>query len=359
MTHEESVIGAIRSTLPSVVSIVIGKDAAAVAKSIPDELWQEIRKEAKQGNGKRDLSREELVGHMPHTKDGQVRVGNGSGFFVSAGGLILTNKHVVTDAEAEYTVVTAAEDRYVAKVVARDPLNDVAILKIDGEGFMAAPLGDSNKVVVGQSVIALGNALGEFSNTASLGIVSGLSRFITAVSDDEGHAEHLRGLIQTDAAINPGNSGGPLINLAGEVIGINSAVVYGAANIGFAIPINRAKRDLEDIEKFGEIRRPFLGVRYVSVSPELQKLLNLPMDHGVLIKGEKIPGYHAVIPKSPAERAGIREGEIILAANGQPLNEGYTLEDLLESSLIGDRVEFDVWEKGLVTKKYVTLEQRK
>ena len=146
-------------------------------------------------------------------------------------------------------------------------------------------LGDSNRIVLGQSVVAVGNALGEFRNSVSTGIVSGLSRFVTAMTDMDGHAERLRGLIQTDAAINPGNSGGPLVNLASEVIGINSAVVFGAQNIGFAIPVNKAKKDLADVQKFGRIRKPFLGVRYLLLSPELKKKFSAPADAGASGRG--------------------------------------------------------------------------
>ncbi|MBI3627656.1 MAG: trypsin-like peptidase domain-containing protein [Candidatus Sungbacteria bacterium] len=340
MTHEESIIEAIKKALPAVVSIVIGKDSEALLHSIPESMWQEIEREAKDEHAA--TTRSEIIRHMPKTDDGKVRVGFGSGFLVSREGYILTNKHVVIDADAEYTVLTAANDTYTAKVLARDPLNDVAILKIEANNVPSVELGNSDDIKLGQSVVALGNALGEFQNTVSAGIVSGLSRFITAMSDDEHHAEHLRGLIQTDAAINPGNSGGPLVNLAGEVIAINSAIAQGAQNIGFAIPINRAKKDLASVMKFGKLKKPFLGIRYVPINDFLKEKLHLSTAYGILIRGEHAPEHAGVVKGSPAAEAGIREKDIILSVNGKPLDEKNILEEVLETSEIGDRLTFKV-----------------
>src|SRR3989338_6102023 len=165
MTHEESMMKAIETALPAVVSIVIGKEKTAVEKEISGELWREIEETAKEE--KAPITREEFLDHMPRLADGKIRVGWGSGFIVSKEGHVLTNKHGVVDADAEYMVTTAADDSYAARVLARDPLNDVAILKIDGDNFPAVELGDSNRVRLGQAAIALGNALGEFQNTAS------------------------------------------------------------------------------------------------------------------------------------------------------------------------------------------------
>jgi len=358
MTHEESVIHAIQTALPAVVSIIIGKNPDAVAGDIPEEMWHDIEEAAKEE--KTPTSREEIVSHMPRTKTGKVRVGWGSGFLVSKDGHIITNKHVVVDADAEYTVTTAAEDSYIAKVLARDPLNDVAILKIEGDNLPVIALGDSNAIRLGQTAIALGNALGEFQNTVSAGIVSGLSRFLTAMSDDGGHAEHLRGLIQTDAAINPGNSGGPLVDLSGAVIGINAATVFGAENIGFAIPINRAKRDLADVLQYGRIKKPFLGIRYVVINPEIQKKLKLDIDHGIIVRGEHAAHYPGVVKASPADKAGLTEGDIILSVNNQELSEAHSLEDILENSEIGDSLTLQVLQKdGKRINREILLEERK
>ncbi|MFA5052841.1 MAG: trypsin-like peptidase domain-containing protein [Parcubacteria group bacterium] len=170
-------------------------------------------------------------------------IGGGTGFFVSSDGLILTNKHVIQDKNAEYTVFSGKDASYAAKVVKIDDAEDLALLKVEGVGFPVLNLGNSDSVRLGQTAIAIGNALGEYKDTVSVGVISGLARTITA-TDQSGDTETIENVLQTDAAINPGNSGGPLINLKGEVIGINVAVAYNAENIGFAIPINKARNIL-------------------------------------------------------------------------------------------------------------------
>lgn len=294
---------------------------------------------------------------LPHTPGGKVRVGGGSGFIVDSGGLVLTNKHVVHDHEAEYIVTTPTEDTYAAKVLAKDPLNDVAVLKIEAQDLPAIALGDSDRVRLGQTVLAVGTALGEFQNTVSCGIVSGLSRFITAFTDMEGHSERLRGLIQTDAAINPGNSGGPLVNLQGEVIGINSAVVFGAQNIGFAIPINKAKRDLAELKKYGRIRRPFLGIRYLMLNPAVKKRMRLGIDKGALVLREA-QGRPAIVTGSAAEKAGIQEGDIILELNNVSIDDKVGIEDILEKITIGDNFEAKIWRNGAEKILQIPAEER-
>ncbi|MDP3727422.1 MAG: trypsin-like peptidase domain-containing protein [bacterium] len=335
MTYEEEIIRVVQKSLPAVVSIMVGKDLKDLeAKGFP------FFGETPPLFGP---SEEEIIENLPKTDSGKIRTGGGSGFIVDPGGYILTNKHVVADPDAEYTVFTPDEESYPARVLARDPINDVAILKIEppkGTDMPTLALGDSSKILLGQSVIAVGNALGEFKNTVSTGIVSGLSRYITAVTDMEGHAERLRGLIQTDAAINPGNSGGPLVNLRAEVIGINSAVVFGAQNIGFAIPINKAKSDLDDVKKFGRIKKPFLGVRYILISKAIQSKLHAPRDYGALILAES--GGHAVVRGSAAEKAGIRERDIILEINGAAVTEKNTVEDIIEKFSIGDELKLKI-----------------
>lgn len=349
MTHEEQVINTVQKTLPAVVSIIVAKNLEALERQgfpffgMPEELFEE--------------SEEEILDHLPKTEEGKIRIGGGSGFIVESNGLILTNKHVVLDKDAEYTVVTPDDKKYPARVVARDPINDVAILKIEAvEDLPTLPLSDSQKIILGQTVIAIGNALGEFKNTVSVGIVSGLSRLITAVTDMQGHTERLRGLIQTDAAINPGNSGGPLVNLKGEVIGINSAVVFGAQNIGFAIPINKAKEDLTDVRKYGHIRKPFLGVRYMPLNKLLQRKFNLAVDHGCLVLREK--AGKGVIKGSAADLAGLREADIILEANGLKLDEKTALEDILDKLQIGDEIKMRVWRKGEILEASARLGER-
>ena len=348
MTHEEQIIQTVQKSLPAVVSIIVAKDLDALeAQGFPffgmsEELFEE--------------SEEEILDRLPKTDEGKIKIGGGSGFIVDSEGIILTNKHVVLDKDAEYTVVTPDEEKYQARVVARDPINDVAILKIEASGFPTLPLGDSNKIMLGQTVVAIGNALGEFKNTVSTGIVSGLSRLITAVTDMQGHTERLRGLIQTDAAINPGNSGGPLVNLKGEIIGINSAVVFGAQNIGFAIPINKAKEDLADVKKYGHIRKPFLGVRYMPLNKLLQRKFNLALDYGCLVLREK--DGKGVIRGSAADLAGLHEADIILEANGAKLDEKTALEDILDKLQIGNEINMKVWRKGKIFDASAKLGER-
>ena len=335
--------------MPAVVSIMVGKDYDEILRERPYELM------APQGeHAGLPVPEEEL----PHTPGGKIRVGGGSGFIVSADGLVLTNKHVVHDPKAEYMVSTPAEDTYIARVLARDPLNDVAILQIDAAGLPFVALGNSDAIQLGQSVIAVGTALGEFQNTVSSGIVSGLSRFITAMTDADGHSERLRGLIQTDAAINPGNSGGPLVNLQGEAIGINSAVVFGAQNIGFAIPINKARRDLEELKKYGRIRRPFLGIRYILLNQMLKKRFRLPVENGAFVLREGVPDRPAVMPGSAAAKAGIQETDIILELNKTPITEKVNIEDVLEKVAIGAAVPVKILRAGAEQTLTLIAEER-
>jgi S1-C subfamily serine protease len=210
------------------------------------------------------------------------RIGGGTGFIISKDGLILTNKHVVSDDKAEYTVYLNDGRKFKAEILALHPKDDLALIKIKANNLPTLTLGNSDSVKIGQFVIAIGNALGEFQNTVSFGVISGLRRSITA-SDQSGAIERLEGLLQTDAAINFGNSGGPLINIKGEVIGVNTAIAGGAENIGFAIPINRAKKMIEEVQKKGKIELPFLGVYYILINDEIQKKLNLPVDYGAYI----------------------------------------------------------------------------
>src|SRR3989344_4341348 len=251
-------------------------------------------------------------------------------------------------------------DKYDVEIVGADPLADIAILKIVNppKDLTVISLGTSKNIKLGRTVIAIGNALGEFQNTVSTGIVSGLSRLLSAITDIEGHQQRLRGLIQTDAAINPGNSGGPLINLEGNAIGINAAVVYGAQNIGFAIPIDRAKKDLDEIKKYGHIRAPFLGIRYVLLNKNIGRHFKIPVERGALIVREELPGDHAVLPGSAAYEAGLKEHDIILTANNKEITEKETLEDVLDTCAIGDELKLGVLRHGKNMSLSVKLEDR-
>jgi len=271
-------------------------------------------------------------------------VGGGTGFIIDSDGLIITNKHVVFDEDAEYTVLTNDGKKYPAPVLARDPIQDIAVLKISATNLPTLKMGNSDRVRIGQTVIAIGNALGEFRNTVSVGVISGLARTIT--TGGGGFSEQLEEVIQTDAAINEGNSGGPLLNLYGEVIGINTAMVQGAENIGFAIPINKAKKDISDIEIKGKISYPFLGVRAVLINQSLQQQYNLPYDYGALVISGNTADEKAVMSGSPAEKAGIQEGDIILEADGVKVNQDNTLSKLILKHNVGDKIILKIYRES-------------
>ena len=251
------------------------------------------------------------------------KVGGGTGFIISADGLILTNKHVVDDIAADYSVVLSDGTSYEAEVVARDPLNDFAFLRIEAQDLPTVDLGDSDQIQIGQTVIAIGFSLGEYSNTVTKGIISGIGRDIVAGSASG--SEKLEGVIQTDAAINPGNSGGPLLNLAGQVIGINTAVNWQGQSLGFAIPINQAKSVIESVNQFGEIIRPWLGVRYVILNKEIAEANKLKYEYGAMVLRGQTANEVAVVKDSPADKAGIVENDIITKINGEEINENNQL----------------------------------
>lgn len=291
----------------------------------------------------------------------------GTGFIVSEDGMILTNKHVVLDEETEYTIFTNDGRKFSAKVLARDPIQDLAVLGIeqekavDGNGefvlesFPIVKLGDSDKLESGQTVIAIGNALGEFRNTVSVGVISGLGRKITASGG--GFVEILEDVIQTDAAINKGNSGGPLLNLRGEVVGINTAMALEAQSIGFAIPINKAKKDIEQVKTIGKIVYPFLGIRYVLISEKVKEENDLPVDYGALIiDGE--PGESAIWPDSAAEKAGLKEGDIVLEFNDEKITTENTLAKIIVKYNPGDEIVLKILRGAEEISVEVTLDER-
>lgn len=285
-------------------------------------------------------------------------IGGGTGFFVSSDGLIVTNKHVVAQKNVEYTVFTNNGKKHIAKVVARDPVLDIALIKIEGSDFPFLSLGDSNSLQVGQSVIAIGNALGEYRNTVSTGVVSGLARSITA-GDNSGNTEVLDKVIQTDAAINPGNSGGPLLNLSGEVVGVNVAVAQGSQSIGFALPINSVKSSIESVKSVGKIVRPYLGIRYVAINSVMKDKNNLSVDYGVLVKNGATASDLAVIPGSPADKAGIVENDIVLEIDGVKLDENNNLASIIREKNIGQVINLKILHKGNEKNVSVTLEAAK
>ncbi len=350
--YEMAVIKAVESAQDSVVSIIISKYLSVIEKC-PYNPFFDLPPEFKQFF-EEDFFDRFYVPCDKGKKELQ-KVGGGTGFIISENGLIITNKHVVYDKEAEYTVLTNDGKKYKAKVLALDPYQDIAFIKIEATGLKPVKLGDSDSLKLGQTVIAIGNALGEFRNTVSVGVVSGLLRNITASGPGFG-SEFIRGVIQTDAAINPGNSGGPLLNLKGEVIGINTAIASGAENIGFAIPINYAKRAIRSIQESGEIKVPYLGVRYLIITEELAKKEGLSVDYGALIRGnEDGPG---VIKNSPAEKAGLQAEDIILEFNGEKITKDNPLFTIIQKYNVGDIVTLKVKRGEKILEFKIKLEER-
>lgn len=284
----------------------------------------------------------------------QDQQGAGTGIIVSKDGLILTNKHVVEDGSSFEVLTSDGKSFKDVSLVAKDPVNDIAFLKVGGvSDFTPAEIGDSSKVQVGSFVVAIGNALGQFQNTVTTGVISGKSRPVTA-SDNSG-TESLQNLFQTDAAINPGNSGGPLVNIDGQVIGINTAVAgQGSQNIGFAIPINEAIKDIESVTKDGKIRRAYIGVRYVVLNSEAAKLNNLSVDYGAYITSSQ-NGESSVIAGSPADKAGLKSGDIILRLDGQKIDANNNLTALIGQKSPGDKVTLVVLRDSKEQTVEVTL----
>jgi serine protease Do len=272
--------------------------------------------------------------------------GIGTGFIVGANGVILTNKHVVSDTTVKYVVITSDNKRYDVQNIYRDPSQDMAIVKIDANNLTPLEMGDSSKLQVGQFVIAIGNALGEFSNSVTTGVVSGLGRGITAGDATSGFQEKLNNVIQTDAAINPGNSGGPLLNSAGQVIGMNTAVSQAAQNIGFAIPINAAKPVIDEFNRTGKIAGPaYLGVAYQAISQRAAILNNVPQGMYITQVGAG----------SPADKAGLQQGDIITKINDTKMTNDQDLATFIQSLKIGDTVKIEYWRDGQTQNTTATL----
>jgi serine protease Do len=289
------------------------------------------------------------------------KIGAGTGFLVSPDGFIVTNKHVVNAKEADYTVYLNNEsdrgEKIKARVVALDPNNDLAILKIEKNNLPFLTFSDSSKLQVGQTVITIGYALGEFDNTVSKGVISGLARSITAGGGFSSPAESLKNLIQSDAAINPGNSGGPMLDIEGNVIGVNVAMAS-AENISFALLGNEAKDVFEQVRDTGSIKEKasaFLGVRYLPINDDIKNSNNLPYNYGALISRGQNATALAVMPGSPADKAGLVENDIILALNGQKITERTSLIELIAKYNPGDEVTLKIYHKGQEAALKITL----
>ncbi|RJO59038.1 PDZ domain-containing protein [Candidatus Parcubacteria bacterium] len=333
--EESETVEVVKKVQPSVVSIIISKDLSKIySQSGPYSFF-----------------------FGPQPRQGLQQVGGGSGFILTADGYIMTNKHVVNDDQAEYSVVTNDGKTYAAKVVATDPFNDLAVVKIEANNLKSLQLGNSDALQIGQTVIAIGNALGQYENTVTKGIVSGLAREVTA--GDGNSSENLSDVIQTDAAINPGNSGGPLVDLSGAVIGVNTAVSQEGQLIGFAIPSNEASKVFESVRKTGKVVRPYLGVRYVQVTQEIQAQEKLSVDYGALIQKGSGVNEPAIVPGSPAEKAGLQADDIILELDGVKIDDDHSLASEIQKHAPGDSVTLKILSGGKEKTIEVTLAELK
>lgn len=280
--------------------------------------------------------------------------GAGTGIIISGDGYVVTNKHVVSGSREVAITLADGTIHDDVSIIGVDPLNDVAFLKIrNGKDLPAAKLGESSTLRIGQNVVAIGNTLGEYQNTVTSGIVSGLGRPITAQADESGQAELLTDLVQTDAAINPGNSGGPLVNLAGQVVGINTAIVSNAQGIGFAIPINAIKGLLEGVLKHGKIERAYLGVRYADITPTIAKQRNLPVKKGAIVLGNA--GSGGIDPGGPADKAGIKEGDVITKIGELEVGVHGGVSSLVAEYKPGDTIQVTILRDGKEQQLHVTL----
>ena len=343
-TQESHVVNLVEKTNPAVVSVVVSKNVPVVEQYYSNpfgDLW---------GNG---FSIPQYRQNGTEEKE----VGAGSGFIVSSDGLVVTNRHVVSDTDASYTLYANDGKKYDVEVVARDSYLDIAILKIKGGGtFPYLEFGNSNTLKLGQSVVAIGNALGQFRNSVSLGVVSGLSRSVVA-GDGQGNSETLEKVIQTDAAINPGNSGGPLLDIDGKVIGVNVAVASGSENIGFALPGNAVKSAVDSVKNTGKITRPYLGVRYLDIDKDFQNKNNIPVDYGVIVVRGQTPSDLAVLPGSPADKAGIKENDIILEIDGVKIEGSQSLISIIQEKEVGQIISMQVMRAGSIITVKATLQE--
>ncbi len=335
VVYEESVVTkVVEEALPSVVTVGISKSASApdTYQFNPFDPFNPLQQ-------------------IPGTKK-QVEQNIGSGFIISRDGLIITNKHVVSDTEATYQILSNSNKKYNVEKIYRDPLNDLAILKINAGNLKPLQLGDSSTIKLGQLAIAIGTPLGEFQNTVTQGIVSGLGRGITAGSPFEGYVEKLDNVIQTDAPISAGNSGGPLLNSKGQVVGINTAIAEEGQNIGFAIPVNVIKDLINNFEKNGStFERPYIGVRYKMV------------DKQTAILNDVVEGAYVteVITDSPAQKAGIQDEDIIIEFDGAKVKgtDDQGLAKMILQKKVGQTISVKIWRDKQTLTKNLTLEAYK
>lgn len=335
LDEQEATVRAIKKVMPSVVSI---------------NVYQE-----------ENVTRYDLASGKQETKKNNQMIGSGTGFLISGDGLILTNKHVVNYEKKDissYRIILNNGKRYYAQLIGVDPINDLAVLKIFDKNLPYVELGDSDKLEQGITVMAIGNALGKYNNSVTKGIVSALGRSIAA-SDSQGNESSLDNVIQTDAEINLGNSGGPLIDLNGKVVGINVAIDQSGAAIGFTIPINDARPVIRSVRETGRIVRPRLGIRYITLTPEIAAENNLKQISGAWIYVDKENNSTAIVKDSPADKGGLKEGDIIYEINGIKLTERKTLISIVQNYKPGAKIGLKIWRNNESIIKVVELDEFK
>ncbi len=329
VVDEESVVTrVVEKSTPSVVTVSINKEVTTNSFDAFKQLFGIAQQPVEVQKIERDI---------------------GTGFIISSDGLVVTNKHVVSDTLAKYKVVIDKDETVEVVNIYRDPISDLAILKVDKTGLTPVDMGDSDQLKVGQTVIAIGTALGEFRSTVTKGVVSGLGRGITAGDYTTG-IEKLEDVIQTDAAINPGNSGGPLFDSSGKVVGVNVATSQNGQSIGFALPINLVKSSVDNFRKTGEFDRPYFGVAYQMITKQAALLNEVPV--GAYIQ--------TVLKDSPAEKAGIKVGDIITEIDGKKLadTEDASIAGMVNQKKIGDSLKVKYFRDKTETEVEVKLEKK-
>lgn len=329
MDEESVVTKVVEESSPSVVTVAISSNAPTVTNDFFNNLF--------------NLP---VPSKSPEEKYQNI----GTGFVISSDGLIVTNKHVVSETNAKYRVLIGKDETEEVVNIYRDPSTDLAILKVNKTGLNPLVLGDSDQIKVGQTVIAIGTALGEFRSTVTTGVVSGLGRAIVAGSVFTGGSEKLDNVIQTDAAINSGNSGGPLLDSLGQVIGVNVAVSQSGQNIGFALPINLVKQSIDNFRTTGEFDRPYLGVGYRMVNK--QTALMNEMAAGAYVQ--------QVVEGSPADKAGIKVGDVITEMDGVKLgdNEDFSIAEFINKKKIGETIDLQLWREKKEKNISVKLDKK-
>jgi serine protease Do len=344
-TSSQDIVSVVKKVQPSVVSIIASKELTRYRQRNPfffsDPFFDNFF----------GFPQQFEEPQIQQNETEKVKVGGGSGFIYSQNGYIIANKHVIQDDSAEYTVVLHDGTEFLAEVIAKDPFNDIAIIKIDPKETILVPvsLGDSSKIEVGEKVVAIGNALAEFQNTVTTGIVSAIGRKI--VAGNQFNQEEIQNLIQTDAAINPGNSGGPLVNIRGEVIGMNTAIADGANGIGFALPINDIRFIAKNVETHGKYIRPYIGIKYIMLNEKIAEEYELTQKEGAYIIGSE--KERAVLKGSPADLAGILEEDIIIKIDGQEINKDYDVIRAIAEKIAGEEILITVLRNN--TEKEIPL----